>query len=543
MPKRGSFHPVSTINGPESASVPGRGRSWFLAGTLGILSLAAVVRVSTLGVQDFWLDELHALLNSAAHRGPFEALPNGEFLRDIPRYTDLGDDSTAARVWRGMRDDSHPPVFFVLLYAWRCLFGDGEFIVRLPAAIFSVLSILPVALILREYGRPRAGLGAALLLCFAFAHIHMGQQARPYSLSMFLVGTGYWLLILMDRRWGAFGTRARVLCAATYAFTLGLAMLTHYFAGLGLLGHVVYALLRFRRALLATWAVSVAVGAAAFAIVWLPGLLAQVDFIKGQDWVRETADDPVWRCTVRAADLPLRLLFPTPLHRSSSRVAFTALAGFLVLIAALAVVWRARDRAALVFTLWYAVPVVAFVGLDLFGERQLLAHLRYTSIAVPGWAGLIVIAAARLRLRRPVLLLSAGMLAVTFALTIKLPATENPEARQVARTLQDRVGREDVLVFDAIGWIPCWGRHEFLLVWHYLPHADYPILLLNEPPRKEVLERLRSHERIFLVSPRIDAVPNPTPETHRVVERTQYVRALGRVYLFTRADASPPTPE
>ena len=107
-----------------------------------ILVCAALVRVARLGEQEFWLDELHSLLNSAAHRADFEALPYGQILHDVPRYSDLDADSTLPAVWRGMRGDSHPPLYFVLLRAWRGLAGDGEFLTRLPSALLSVLAIV-----------------------------------------------------------------------------------------------------------------------------------------------------------------------------------------------------------------------------------------------------------------------------------------------------------------------------------------------------------------------------------------------------------------
>jgi len=160
----------------------------------GILAVGALLVFSTLGDEDLWLDEMHSLLDSAGHRAEFEALPAGQVLHYVPRHTDLNEVSSVAKVWHDMRSDSHPPLFFLILHSWRRLFGDGDLVVRLPAALFSVLAILPVAFILREYNKRWTALATASVLAIAYAHIQMGQQARPYSLALLIVGVGFWVL-------------------------------------------------------------------------------------------------------------------------------------------------------------------------------------------------------------------------------------------------------------------------------------------------------------------------------------------------------------
>jgi uncharacterized membrane protein len=508
--------------------------SWFGTVVFGVLAIACVVRFWMLGAQDYWLDELHSLLNSAAHRAQFEAVPCGEILSGVPRYTELASDSSARGVWHGMRDDSHPPLYFVLLYGWRRVFGDGEFAARFPAALFSVLSILPVALILREYGKRRVAIGAALLLTFGFAHIQMGQQTRPYSLAMLLVGISYWLLVKMELGWGGFSRRRKVLCAGTYGAALALAMLTHYFAGLALLGQVVYVLVRFRGARMVSWLAAAGVASVAWAVVWLPGLLAQMDFIMGQDWVREQGADHWWRTAVRAADLPVRLLLRTPLHDwQASGVVWQAGVGLGLTISSVIVVWRTRCREALVFLVWFAVPAVVLTVVDLSSDKQLLSHLRYASVIAPGMAGFLAVAAARLRRPAPESL--AVIACVLIALTLRLPATSNPDARVAARVVQAEIRPDDLLVFDAIGWIPYWARREFLLVSQYLPRGEYPVLMLNQPPSAATSEQIQAFERILVISPRIDAIPDHTPETHTLVGRSSYIRDVGWVYLFVQS--------
>ena len=92
--------------------------------------------------------------------------------------------------------------------------------------------------------------------------------------------SGWWLLIVMQVRWLGLTSRQRIGVVAAYGATLLLAMLTHYFAGLALLGQAAYVGLRFRGKLLRWWLGGTLTAAALFCVIWLPSLLAQLDFIR-----------------------------------------------------------------------------------------------------------------------------------------------------------------------------------------------------------------------------------------------------------------------
>lgn len=51
--------------------------------------LAAGLRLLALGSDDYWLDELHSLMNSGGRYAASYALPHGEILYDLERPTDL----------------------------------------------------------------------------------------------------------------------------------------------------------------------------------------------------------------------------------------------------------------------------------------------------------------------------------------------------------------------------------------------------------------------------------------------------------------------
>ena len=500
---------------------------------LGILLVASAVRFAGLGADDYWLDELHSLANSAGKRAAFEDVPYGVIFRDVDRSTDLDSGSTCGAVWETLRNDSHPPTYFLLLLGWRKWFGDSEMAVRSLAAAFSVLSLLPVAMLLRTLGRPREGLYAALLLAVAFAHIQMGQQNRQYSLSILFVGCSYLMLVYGEGCWSHQSVRKRVWGSVLYGLTLYLSVLTHYFAGLALLGHVAYASVRFQRSVLRHWIAAVIVACVAACVTWLGVFLDQLDFIGSQPWLSESAPDHVAQSLLRFFDLPIRLLFQADPFKT---FAWRSLLGLALIVTVIVACVRRKERAALIFALWFLVPCAGFLFLDLIAHKQLLSHLRYPVVALPGIVGLIVLASASLpRVGRWVLI---SALVVAIASRMQFPATDNPQARLAVAELASRVAPNDLVIYDAVGWPNHWIPHFYAPMAYYMPEFENAVLLLREEMSPDVRAQVEAFEYIFVVSPRSPEsgheIPHPAPSTHRLTARSGYIHHIGWIYRFTR---------
>src|SRR2546428_13826405 len=95
---------------------------WFL---VGITTLAAILRFSTLSVQSYWHDE---------------AVTAARILRP-----DLG-----AMLHAVARSESAPPLYYLLAWLWSKLFGTGEAGVRAPFAVFRA----PTGALWHALGRP-----------------------------------------------------------------------------------------------------------------------------------------------------------------------------------------------------------------------------------------------------------------------------------------------------------------------------------------------------------------------------------------------------
>lgn len=113
---------------------------------------------------------------------------------DLSHKSMWGDEILSVRVYSGnsipevIRVSSlrvHPPLYFIILHFFL-YFGDSEFVARLPSVIFGVLSILLIYKVGRSFFGEGEGLISAFLLSISTLHIHFSQEARMYTLYMFL---------------------------------------------------------------------------------------------------------------------------------------------------------------------------------------------------------------------------------------------------------------------------------------------------------------------------------------------------------------------
>jgi mannosyltransferase len=163
-----------------------------------IVALAAAIRLSTLGVQSFWLDEATT------------GFIVGQ--RSLGEVNDL--------VWD---NETSPPLYYWVAWAWGNVFGTGDVSLRLIPALAGVATI-PVAFgIGRRAAGTRAGLVAAALTATSPLLLYYSQENRPYAL-LILFGA---LSVLFLQRSLA-DPSARNLAGWAAAAALGMA--SHYFA-------------------------------------------------------------------------------------------------------------------------------------------------------------------------------------------------------------------------------------------------------------------------------------------------------------------------
>ena len=171
-----------------------------------------------------WLPVAAALLVSfglGLYRLGYQAALGDDAFSLLIAGRDLGE------LLRLSASEPHPPVFYVLLWGWVRLAGDGEFAGRFVAVWWAVLSVALVYRLGRAAVSRSAGAWAAALLAINPFFVAYSQQARMYTMAIALgLASMYFAFrLLPGRRGGSMTSGALGYLAATI-----LAVTTHFFA-------------------------------------------------------------------------------------------------------------------------------------------------------------------------------------------------------------------------------------------------------------------------------------------------------------------------
>lgn len=151
---------------------------------LGLLFLAGaafLTRLYHLGQDQFWMDEAYSALVSA--------WPLDKLFAEIPGI-------------------GSPPLYNLILHGWISWFGMGETALRLPSALVGALFILLLYWAGLSWFNQKVGLLSSLFCLLSSIHLFYCQQARNYSLLIFLSllsAHGLWRLLNENKKryfWG-----------------------------------------------------------------------------------------------------------------------------------------------------------------------------------------------------------------------------------------------------------------------------------------------------------------------------------------------------
>jgi mannosyltransferase len=341
---------------------------------LALTLLAAVLRLSTLGLQSFWYDEAFT---------PVHVLRTG-----------LG-----ATLHNVVHTENTPPLWYVLEWAVSRVLGSGVVALRMLSALAGI-AMVPVAwaIGLELQGPPtrRAAIVTAALIAVNPLLVWYSQEARAYGLFVLMAS----LALLCFLRALHEPTNRRF---AAFAIAVSLALLTHYFAVFLVIPMALWLLWGAKEDLTgALWAVALP---ALVGLALIPLIVAQGGH--GTQWIGE------WALESRLVAIPQYYL--TGYTGSSLGHGIEALVALVILVGILYGLWstltRREERGALIVLTVAAVgvltPIVmAVLGVDYLAPRNLVAAM------VPVSALLAVVIAAQRSGRIGMVL--AGLLALTF---------------------------------------------------------------------------------------------------------------------------------
>lgn len=189
------------MNATRPATIPRKGRSLWLL--VGVLLIAAFVRLITLTTESLWYDETFTAW--LATRLPLD------------------------QMIVALRADKHPPLFYLIEWGAVQLFGPTSLGLRWIPFLFGVLMVALAWRISLEVGfRRGAALTAALIMAVLPATIYFSQEARNYTIFCCAVMVMVWGALRSDRRLLIGGGLATIYLhniGLFYVFVLGLALL------------------------------------------------------------------------------------------------------------------------------------------------------------------------------------------------------------------------------------------------------------------------------------------------------------------------------
>ena len=167
---------------------------------LVLLLMASALRLYRLSAQSIWVDEM-LTLSSSGVTAPLHPI-------DI-------------------FDNLHGPLHSLLVFLWTKVAGQGEFALRFPSVVFSVLSLYAIWRLIRKLTNPRVAFVALAIMTVSPFHVWYAQEARNYSMLLFFAAMSFdsFLELIAEPRRAVFGryvlfTFAAFLCNMSMAFAV-----------------------------------------------------------------------------------------------------------------------------------------------------------------------------------------------------------------------------------------------------------------------------------------------------------------------------------
>jgi hypothetical protein len=464
---------------------------------LTILLLAAGLRLYATLQAHLWLDEFWMLEVANGHDTLHERIPTNVLMTNPPALTSLLQARPWWTIWTTLSEVPHPPLFYILVRWWRQIVGPTEMAARLLPWLASVASVwLMYRLVLLLHG-PCPALGAMLLIALGPQQIYFAQELRPYSFLLAMGIAACYLVIRIEQDGPGIG---RLLALGFVTLIL---LLTHYFSAGSLLALAAYAVIRLPRKNLWRVAAAFVIPAIIFAIAWGPFLLRQHQMQSRQASSLSFLADPgaghIHRAIVRLATIPAQALCLNTLsNHPPAWLIVIVLIGFLTPL-----IWLGRNRALLLWYLWFAGTLLPLAAGDLLNHFRTLGIPRYTvcaEIAVYG----VIAAVASLgggKIARPstsfakkLLATSAAPLTAAVVAAVSLPAAlaeaaAKPDWQPMIEELRRDAAEGQPIIYAAENRA---GSIVYLFASHYLdPSEHHPALILTGPLTADLRRRLQ----------------------------------------------------
>ncbi len=216
-------------------------------GLAGAIALGAVLRFWHLDLKSLWMDEVITAIFSLGknyHDLPLDVLFPLQGVQAIFTFQfGVSCDQIAANL---ANQSTHPPLFFCLMYRWLGWMTPlgSEWVAKLRSlpAVFGVGAIAAIYAVNRIAFYPTSGIIAALIMATSPFAVYLSQEARHYTMPMFLITLALWGLIQIQQ--DIFGQqRLRVWVVILWSIINILGIYVHYFFILAFIAEIITFLL------------------------------------------------------------------------------------------------------------------------------------------------------------------------------------------------------------------------------------------------------------------------------------------------------------
>lgn len=201
---------------------------------IALLAAALTVHVINLTRMHIQFDEAASYRISSGFKAEIrtavnEPVPASNFVRTIKRCADgvaIGAYGFRAIAER-LKEDNHPPLYFILMYGWRSFFGDSLIVCRLLPLLFTLMAIGVIGLIAFRIGGVQQAWAAGAIFAWVPAVVQHSGMLRMYSLAVLLYVSA---LLAILRIWELQqNDRALRPWQLLLGLSLAAGILTHYY--------------------------------------------------------------------------------------------------------------------------------------------------------------------------------------------------------------------------------------------------------------------------------------------------------------------------
>lgn len=492
---------VGNVGGADSEAKAPAGLSWTLPlAVFAILLLSFALGLYRLGYQAALGDDAFSLVIA------------GKGLGELLRLS---------------ASEPHPPVFYVLLWGWVRLAGDGEFAARFVAVWWGVLAVVLTYRLGSRILGGLAGLLAALLLATSPLYVAYSQQARMYTMVVALGLVSMWFF----QRMLADGAGAHRATRTGYVVATLLAVATHFFALFIVAAQnlLVVPALIFRRQwfLVRVWIALQALWLAAY-LPWVAVALPTLSTYSNE-LVSRPALDQAYVRTLRAFVL----------GESATGAGWPLVGGAAVLAVGAYACWRRRQWLPLAYC--FLPPLLVFIA----SLYRPMYFERYMLVSLPGFALVSAAGGAWLYGRRRWMLATALVVPVAAALAV-LPGYYLETRYASAADLRGMVGYLNALARPDAAVVVNLPPSDPTYQYYY--HGAPPLVYLPESAgAASVTGRLASlaqeHSEVWYVPYGAErTLVEPWLDSHGVkVSDRWYANARLVRYALPSQPAAPPT--